>query len=620
MDKKKWIAVFFLLSLYTAVFSQNQYKSQIQLLRQKIATTSNTLVKAQYLLNLGNIYQQLDSTDQAIAAYSKAYQYIFHTRNYQALYQLSTYLGFLYAIKGDYNQSIKYFRQSVKFAKTLGNRKDLAHALVNLANSERNAKQYKAALKDYESALSMAFDMDNLQLLKNIYANMAICYQGLNDKEHYMKYFNLSVAIDRKIKEQIIKQKEEEARKQAELARKRQLLLQLQTYHTKAVEDSLRYAQQLNEKNKIRIMLLEKEAQLKELQVRQREAELKRQQALLRAKQTVIISLVILLIIILIAAVIVYRLYKDKQRAYEELERLNEELKRVNAELEEKNRKIEQQKKELEKKNRQIRDSINYASRIQRAILPSQAAISAYFPHGSFIFYLPRDVVSGDFYWFSDRGQYKFLALVDCTGHSVPGAFMSLIGNTLLNEIVNSQNEYNPAQILLKLHENVVKLLHQQSSDTVQDGMDIALCRFEPEKNELVFASANQPLFVVYPDGTLVRLDGDIYSIGGYMSRLESIEFKNFTLELKEDTNLYLSSDGYFDQFNKQMRRKFSKKRFVNLIKEIYDKPMGEQFKIIQQTFYEWKGDYYQVDDVLVIGVRYSSVMKDIDFDRSKYE
>ncbi len=582
--KKSFFLLLIFLSFSFFLKAQN-YSTQIQLLKKQISSTNAPSLKAQYYIKLGNLYQNTDSIDQAINAYSKALSYLKNSHNYQALYQLNTFLGILYSEKSQYQEANQYFSKSVFYARKLGDKRKLSQAIFNQGNTLMQLKNYKDAITKFEEALSIAFDLDNLALVKKAYTNIALCYKALGNQKRYMQYFNLSVAIDRKIKEQIIKQKELEARKQAQIARQKELLLQIQQYKTKTVEDSLNYAKELNEKNKMRIALLEKEKKLKELEIQRREAELKKKAAELRQRQIIIVSLLVLLFVIVVASALVYKLYRDKKEAYRQLESLY---------------------KELEVKNRQIRESIEYASRIQKAILPSEIAIRSNFPAGSFIFYQARDVVSGDFYWFSDHGKYKFLALVDCTGHSVPGAFMSLIGNTLLNEIVNSKRIFDPAQVLTELHNEVVKLLNQESADfdTVQDGMDIVLCRFNIDDNTLTFASANQPLFVFYPDGEYHMHKGDIYSIGGFAA-FQKVEFENKTISLTNGTNIYLSSDGYFDQFNGKTNEKFTRRRFIELLKEIYKLPMDEQYKIIRKTFEEWKDGMIQLDDVLVIGVRY---------------
>ncbi len=588
------------------VYSQN-ISDQIQQVKHQISLTKSEALRTQFLIKLGSLYQQADSTSKAIEVYNKALEYLSKTNNVTALYEINSFLGVLYSEKGDYQNAQKSFAQAVKYARIMGKNRELSQALFNLANVQMSMKDCQNAIKNFEEALSISFNLNNLELVKKAYANIAICYKQLGNDERSQHYFKLSVAIDKKIKDETIRKKQAELVKQQQIARQQKLELNIQKFQNKILNDSLRLTKEINEKIQMQLALKEKDNKIKDLEIQRKNAELARKNAEIRSKTIVIISLAILLIVIFIAVVAVYRLYKEKKYAYEQVAALNEELKKKNKELEEKNQLIEEQKQELEHKNRQIKESIQYASRIQRAILPTKAAIAANFPAGNFIFYLPRDIVSGDFYWFSKHGDYMFLALVDCTGHSVPGAFMSLIGNTLLNEIINSKHIFDPAQALLTLHHELVKLLHQKvpGKETIYDGMDIALCRFDHSNDKLTFASANQPVFIFYPDGSTKIFDGDIYSIGGFSERIQ-VKFKNVTVDLENYTNLYLSSDGYFDQFNGKTGKKFTRKRFVDLLKKIYRKPMSEQHKIIYDTFEEWKGDFKQIDDVLVMGVRYT--------------
>ena len=570
----------------------------IQYLKNKINSVNSPYIKAQYLIKLASLYQKKDSISQAINAYKQALKLIENTKNYTSLFNLNSALGVLYSEQSKFHLAEEHFTKAVHYAKLLGNNNNLSQALLNLGNVQQELGKYKQAISTYEEALSHAFNLNNLQIIKHAYTYMSLCYKALGDNERYIKYLNLSSAIDKKIKEEIIKKQQEEALKQKELARKRQILLELSELQKKRIQDSLARVNLENEQNKMKIALLEKEKKLSEAKAKQREAELKKKEAEQKLARIIIYSLTIVLIIILIFGIVVYKQYILIRKKNEQLAKLNNELTIANKKLENKN-------KIIEKQNKQIKDSIIYASRIQKAILPSLAAIKSNFPDGEFIFYLPRDVVSGDFYWFNDQGEYKFLALVDCTGHSVPGAFMSLIGNTLLNEIIKTKHIFDPSVVLKELHNKVIELLHNKD-EKVYDGMDIALLRFEPKKNQLIFASANQPMFLVHNDGNIKQVNGDIFSIGGYFGKFK-VNFKNTVIELKDGINIYLSSDGYFDQFNEKTKEKFTRKRFIKLLSQIYTLPFNVQYKKVYDTFNEWKGNYRQIDDVLVIGLRYNS-------------
>lgn len=268
---------------------------------------------------------------------------------------------------------------------------------------------------------------------------------------------------------------------------------------------------------------------------------------------------------------------------------------------------IEAQKKIVEQKNKHITYSINYARRIQNSILPSPETMSESFP-GHFIFFRPKDIVSGDFYWLSKQGDKIVLAVADCTGHGVPGAFMSMIGNTLLNEIVNEKKILQPAQILERLNEGVVHALHQESRSQA-DGMDISVCLFEHARNRLTFAGANHSLYLA-AGGSLQKIEGDHIPIGNQFNRMSGSGSKTigaFTqkeIVLGKNDTIFLTTDGYYDQKGGTQGGKFMSKRFRELLQEISGYSSAEQGKALQVKFEEWKSDRQQIDDVLVVGIK----------------
>jgi serine phosphatase RsbU (regulator of sigma subunit) len=258
----------------------------------------------------------------------------------------------------------------------------------------------------------------------------------------------------------------------------------------------------------------------------------------------------------------------------------------------------------LKEKNKKITDSINYASRIQESILPSDSEIKKLLPD-SFIFFQPRDVVSGDFYWLSNIKGKIIIACVDCTGHGVPGAFMSLIGNTLLNEIVNEKQITDPAIILKKLHIEIVKALHQDSDRTQsKDGMEMSLCVIDREKNEIVFAGAMNPLFVVRNNAVEI-IKPDIKGIGGDTYQNKETDYTNQVLAIEKNMSVYMFTDGYMDQFGGLANKKFNIANFKKLLIEIQSREMSRQKEAIEQTIKNWQGSGKQIDDMLVIGIRF---------------
>lgn len=263
---------------------------------------------------------------------------------------------------------------------------------------------------------------------------------------------------------------------------------------------------------------------------------------------------------------------------------------------------VESMKSVLEEKNKDITDSINYAKRIQEAILPAQEAILRSFPE-SFIYYQPKDIVSGDFYWFAETKNFFFVAAVDCTGHGIPGAFMSLIASTLLNEIVKNKNEVIPSQILQSLNNGIVESLKQNDSDdSSRDGMDMAICRVDKKKQKLVFAGAARPFYHVR-DKQLTEIKGQGYPIGGHYG-LMNLKYSDSEIELQKNDVFYICSDGYADQFKSDDKKKFSTRRLKTLLQDISNKEMKQQQILLQEAFENWKGDEKQIDDILLVGIR----------------
>jgi len=305
-----------------------------------------------------------------------------------------------------------------------------------------------------------------------------------------------------------------------------------------------------------------------------------------------------IVIIVLIYLVVLWRT-RSLVRARELLRRLVEEK---TVQLKKEKEIVENIKSVLEEKNKDITDSINYAKRIQEAILPSQAAILKNFPD-SFIYYRPKDIVSGDFYWFAEVEDYFFIAAVDCTGHGIPGAFMSLIASTLLNEIVKNKKEVAPAQILQSLNNGIIESLKQSDSDSSsRDGMDMAICRVDKKKANLVFAGAARPFYHIR-DQKLTEIKGQGYPIGGHYG-LMNLKYSNSEIELQSGDVFYISSDGYADQFKYGDRKKFSTKRLKNLLQEISLHSMQKQQEFLNEAFENWRGEEKQIDDILIVGIR----------------
>ena len=286
-------------------------------------------------------------------------------------------------------------------------------------------------------------------------------------------------------------------------------------------------------------------------------------------------------------------------------------IKRINSRLEAQKDEIECQKNLILVKNEQITDSINYARKIQDSILVPEAKIKQWLPD-MFIYYKPKDIVSGDFYWFSRYESKCVITAIDCTGHGVPGAFLSMIGNTLLHEIVNIKHVFKPDQILAMLHTGITLALNQDSedSDSGEAGMDMSLCTIDTRLNRFQFAGAKNSIYVVQGD-KLKILRANYYSVGGRSLRPDmKVSFTCYDFMYDANTSIYMFSDGYLDQYGGESNEKFNAQRFKELILTNRALPMEEQKAVITKTMEQWIGDGQQIDDFLVMGIKLSGLGK----------
>ncbi len=280
--------------------------------------------------------------------------------------------------------------------------------------------------------------------------------------------------------------------------------------------------------------------------------------------------------------------------------RLQKDKEHLEGIVRERTAEITHQKEEIEEKNHHITSSIEYASRIQQALLPPEELITEYLPD-HFILYKPRDIVSGDFYWLKQIDNYTVYAAADCTGHGDPGAFMSMLGISFLNEIVSKLHVNKPSEILNELRKKIKSSLRQTGKDNEsKDGMDIAVCVIDNKRMILNYAGAYNPLFIIRK-GELKEIKATRNPIGIY---LKEVPFENHELKLEKGDVLYTFSDGFVDQFGGEKQSKFKSQNFKKILLEIYDKPMEEQKTILDKTIIQWQGDAEQTDDIVIFGVR----------------
>lgn len=331
---------------------------------------------------------------------------------------------------------------------------------------------------------------------------------------------------------------------------------------------------------------------------------------------------IVLMLVLIIACVFAYITFRTRYLREAKL-MLETQVKERTLEIEQKNLSLIDKNVEIITKNKEITDSINYAKRIQEAILPSTASFRKLFPK-AFILYQPKDIVSGDFYWYADiKAKAKnqsdendiYVAVADCTGHGVPGAFMCMIGSSLLNQIVQETSDYRPATTLEQLHIGIREALKQQETET-RDGMDIALCHINRKKQQIEYAGALRSLLIYRGEtykqkyatehhGILIQeIKADKHPIGGLQNE-EKRQFTNHTLQYYPGDTIYLFTDGFADQFGGPKGKKLMSKKFKEILSSVQDKNMLDQYKHLEKFLKEWKEGYDQVDDILVVGIRF---------------
>jgi len=605
-------------------------------LLEKAKSQNNKNQTLGFLNKIGQTYQNAGISDKAITYYLEALPISESLNNKTGTMNLNNFIGTCYQDLEKYDEAEKYFQAGLTYATAnlshsteSSNKENCINSYLRLAYNQYNQKKYDEALTNLKQSEILALELNSTAMLKKIYGRMAECYLELGNKDEYSRLFTLSNNLMAKEKAEF----EAIAITEKANAEKNSLQIQLQNAMMNNLQDSMEVIEIQNEKSKTEITLLESAKKLAEAENLKKEAEVKEQKEKLKKNRIIFLSFLIGFGILILFIFIVLKFLNDKRKANSLLENMNKELnnknvyiQQKNLELEEKNNKIETQNLQLEtmikelnnknqqiesqrdmleQKNNQITESISYASKIQKAILPSQKAIFTTFKD-ALIYYRPRDIVSGDFYWFTKQYDFDFIAAVDCTGHSVPGAFMSMIGNTLLNEIINEKNIFDPAAILTKLHEGIIRILHQQDNeeDATDDGMDITLCRYNKKAKQIVISSANHQVFKYNAQGNEI-IEGDIFSIGGQISDEIDFAFKNNIIEVDDQTYLYFFSDGFPDQFGGTKGRKFMTEQFYAFITEIHTKPMDTQYKLIDDKFESWKGNRRQIDDILVIGIKF---------------
>ncbi len=593
--------------LMTAIPSPGQ-EAKVQEFQKQldVALDENNYGKASFLsYEIAKIFISQNDAGNAIKYFSQSASYGNKGDEPMLVYLAYQRLGVTYMDRKNNSKALHNFQKALKVAREMGKKEFISDGLIDVAVNYALLNRHKRSIGHLEEALALSIQIENESMEQTCCELLAEYHQILGNDHKAVEYTAMINKInDQKINEQKsgeqlkeLAEKVEEAdaeidktnsllNRQSQELRKAEDNLLAVKYSLQATEgllrskeDSLSTAREVSKNQQLQIDLLNKDKAISEMQIKEQEARLQHA-AMVRNFIILAVLLAGSLVFVLIVS------YRKKIEA----------------------------NKEIDRKNQKINSSINYAKRIQEAMLHTSDLREDVIPD-SFILFRPRDTVSGDFYFISEiKSWYDpdvVIAAVDCTGHGIPGAFMSMIGMNSLNQII-SQGEAHSDQILTTLNKTVNAALQQEATGN-KDGMDVALCIYRKEKGIIEFSGAKNPLVYVQ-NNELFQIKGDVHPIGGLRKSRKKGDlkktFKKHIVQIDQPTMIYLFSDGYQDQFGGEEGTKFMSKRFKNLLLEIHHKPVSEQKSILEETLESWKGDTKQTDDILVMGIRLDNTME----------
>ena len=579
--------------------------------------------------NIGVIYYEKERWSDALQNYFRSLEL---ARKHGYMKEQAITLNNIGNVKfdeKDYNQAVNYYNQSKELSLELKYLKGMAIALHNQANAYLKMGKIDTAKLLLSQSLQISQELDLNEVLFNNYRSLAEIFASADDcaksLEYYKKYSELRFSVSEEKTRQIsilhqkYKYKTQNLeddyglRMKSVLAKKAQVSRKLSRMvgRLKAERVISKYHK---EKQKQEIDILNQENTISELKIREREQDLEK-----RNWQIAGLGSALLLGIVLVFLLI--RLNKQSKRTNKLLAEHNSELAKQKEEIEKQRNRIEVHRNEIARQKESMTSSIVYARRIQQAVLPPTGYFNEFLPE-NFVFYRPRDIVSGDFYWISQQEQKIVIVAGDCTGHGVPGAFMSMLGISYLNRIVGEEPVSKASIILEKLRSLVISSLHQTGKmDEAKDGMDISLLVIDMENKTIDYAGAYNPLYLIsnrddYQSDIKIENNGlvlhewkaDKMPIGIHSGKVH--EFTNNAIPYNEGDTLYLFSDGFVDQFGGESGRKYLSKRLKNFLLSINQQKMHEQQISVQNEFETWRGTREQIDDVIVIGFSLGIVPK----------
>jgi len=527
---------------------------------------------------IADVYEKIGNKKFASKHYYFAMAALEKTDSVMAIANIYNSLGITFKNQKQYDSALKYHERALAIRTKANNQRGMAFSYNNLGNVYIRLKDYKKAEEYMQKSLKIKREQKDKKGTAGSLINLGEIYMALNKNKEAESFFLEGVNLAH-------------AAKAGDFFRigvgnLADLNFETGNYKTaalyyirqKAISDSLK--QEATNKQ-ITELTSQYEVEKKDAEIALQQEQLKLKEAQNSKQQIMIVTAGIALLMALIAIVVVFRSYR--------LNKKNALVLRAKNHL-------------IEEKNREITDSINYAKLIQQSLLASKDMLDRNL-ESYFILYKPKDIVSGDFYWASETPKGFLVACVDCTGHGVPGAFMSLIGKENLDKALSKT--INPGEILMELNKNVKRSLNQEGSTGSRDGMDAAILRIEKNAGgtaTVSYAGANRPLYILKADSDLItEIKPTKQAVGGFTNVAQI--FEEHVIKVNNGDTLVITTDGYADQFGSDNNKKLTTKRFKELLMSVKAKNANDQKQTLDDFFFSWKGNNEQLDDLLVIGI-----------------
>ena len=553
------------------------------------------------------LFKTMGSVNYDLGNYSKAREYLLLSvdlsQQYNDSYTLSSaYIGLGQVMREQqgYEEALDYFQRALAIDEVQGEQHGMGYAYYNIGKTYVLQGENNEAIDLLEDALAIAEDYGDLSIQTRALLELGKAYYNIDDLDQAFLYLNQSLQFARGIKGSNTILQECYFNLAKYYGKVNELENALVNFRLYSLEQN-RFNQEQSAKR-----VAEMQA-LYELEEKDRDIELLQQEnqiQVLQANERKLVNYVLTLGLVFLfgLGLLFFSKYRLKAHANRKLELQKEAINDQKQKIEVQRDEIIVKSKLLEENTRDIKDSIEYAKRIQLSLLPDRNALKHLFPE-SFTFFQPKDIVSGDFYWLYETPDTVVVSVLDCTGHGVPGAFMTVLANATLNQLVIENKVTAPHVVLSHMDTQIREALRQRDDveDTNTDGLDMAICFIRRDTLEVCYSGAQMPIYYTHDD-ELCTLHPDRYFIGG--AQYSEKYFTNQCVQLQRGDTLYLATDGFQDQFGGPRDKKFMRNRFRHLLQDLQEKPIAQQAQHLEETFCRWKGEQVQTDDVLVMGIR----------------